>query len=65
MNSYDIYHYHQYSDLHVEPSVASWLGEKMCVWVKHMGQHICFGAMCGIVVNSHINVIKGISTQKN
>ena len=23
-----------------------------------MGQHICFGAMCGIVANSHINVIK-------
>ena len=24
-----------------------------------MGQHICFGAMCDIVANSHINVIKG------
>ena len=23
-----------------------------------MGQHICFGAMCDIVANSHINVIK-------
>ena len=28
-----------------------------------MGQHICFGAMCDIVANSHINVIKGTFTQ--
>ena len=30
-----------------------------------MGQHICFGAMCDIVANSHINVIKGTFTQKH
>ena len=29
-----------------------------------MGQHICFGAMCDIVANSHINVMKGTFTQK-
>ena len=30
---------------------------------KHMGQHICFGAMYDFVVNSHINVIEGTLTQ--
>ena len=30
-----------------------------------MGQHICFGATCDIVANSHINVIKGTLTQKH
>ena len=29
-----------------------------------MGQYICFGAMCDIVANSHINVINGTLTQK-
>ena len=29
-----------------------------------MGQHICFGAMCDFVANSHINVIEGTFTQK-
>ena len=29
-----------------------------------MGQHICFGAICDIVVNTHINVIKGTFTLK-
>ena len=29
-----------------------------------MAQHICFGAMCDIVANSHINVIKRTFTQK-
>ena len=29
-----------------------------------MSQHICFGAMCDIVANSHINVTKGTFTQK-
>ena len=28
-----------------------------------MGQHICFGAMCDFVANSHINVIKETFTQ--
>ena len=28
-----------------------------------MGQHICFDAMCNIVANSHINVIKGTLPQ--
>ena len=32
------------------PSVVSWLGEKGCVQVKHMSQHICFSAMYDIVV---------------
>ena len=36
----------------------------MCLG-KHMGQHICFGAMCGIVANSLINVIKGTFTEKH
>ena len=36
----------------------------ICMW-KHMGQHICFGAMCDIVANSHINVIKATFTQKH
>ena len=44
-------------------SVVSWLDEKGSVEVKHMGQPICFGAMCDIVANSHINVIKGTFTQ--
>ena len=30
-----------------------------------MGQHICFGAICDIKPNSHINVIKGTFTQKH
>ena len=30
-----------------------------------MGQHICFGDMCDIVANSHINVIKGAFTPKH
>ena len=30
-----------------------------------MGQHICFGAICDSVPNSHINVIKGTFTQKH
>ena len=30
-----------------------------------MGQHMCFGAMCDLVANSHINVIKGTFTQKH
>ena len=30
-----------------------------------MGQHICFGAVCDIVTNSHINVMKGAFTQKH
>ena len=46
------------------PSVVSWLGEKRCVYIKHIGQHICFAAMCDIVANSHINVKKGRFTQK-
>ena len=28
-----------------------------------MGQHICFGAMCDIVANSHINVTERTFTQ--
>ena len=47
------------------PSVVSWLGEKGFASVKHMGQHICFDAMCDFVANSHINVIKGTFTQKH
>ena len=34
------------------PSVVSWLDEKGCAYVKHIGQHICFGVMCDIVANS-------------
>ena len=30
-----------------------------------MGQYICFGAMCDIVANSHINVIKGLLLKKS
>ena len=30
-----------------------------------MGQYICFCAMCDIVANSHINVMKGTFTQKH
>ena len=30
-----------------------------------MGQHICFGAMCDIVANSRINVIRGTYTQRH
>ena len=30
-----------------------------------MGQHICFGAMCDTVANSHINLVKGTLTQKH
>ena len=30
-----------------------------------MGQHICFGVMCDILANSHINVIKCTYTQKH
>ena len=30
-----------------------------------MGQHICFGAMCDTVANSHVNVVKGTLTQKH
>ena len=30
-----------------------------------MGQHICFGVMCDILANSHINMIKCTFTQKN
>ena len=33
------------------PSAVSWLGKNWYVLVRHMGQHICFGAMCDIVVN--------------
>ena len=46
-------------------SVVSWLGEKGYVYIKHMGQHIFFGAMCDIVANSHINVINWTLTQKH
>ena len=41
------------------PIVVSWLGEKGCVKVEHMGQHIRFGPMCDIVAKSHMNVTKG------
>ena len=34
------------------PSVVSWLDETGCVKVKHIGQYICFGAMCDIMANS-------------
>ena len=47
------------------PSVVSCLGENGFVYVKHMGQHICFGPMCDIVANSRINVIKSTFTQKH
>ena len=30
-----------------------------------MGRHICFGVMCDILANSHINMIKCTFTQKN
>ena len=30
-----------------------------------MGQHIYFGAMCDIVANSHINVMKGAFIKKH
>ena len=40
------------------PGVVSWLSEEGCVKVKHIDQHICYGAMCDIVANSHINVMK-------
>ena len=32
------------------PSVVRWLGENGFVYVKNMGQHICFGAMCILVL---------------
>ena len=47
------------------PSVVSWLGEKRFLWVKHLGQHICFGAMCDVLANSHMYVIKGTFILKN
>ena len=28
-----------------------------------MGQHICFGAICDFVANSHINIIEGTIAQ--
>ena len=52
MNSYDVCRYHNIGICMWNPSVVSWLGEKGCVYVKHMGQHICFGAMCDTVANS-------------
>ena len=45
------------------PKVVSWLGENGFVYVKHIGQHICFGAMSDILANNPINVIKGTFTQ--
>ena len=46
-------------------SGVSRLGEKGCVWVEHLGQHICFGATSDIVTNRHINVIKETFTKKH